>query len=245
MQNNNYDPREDSDLERSFDTQYRALGPDLPELTRHFQFNPRRNWEFDRAIVPFKIGIELEGIYPPKKKVVCHNCGAAVRARKKDGTLGAVVRYPGWHMRFNRFKSDIEKYNKAMAMGWLVFRFLHDDVHGDPFSMVETIRKAIMNRKHLIPAVFKLTERESEVLHYMAAGYTGPEIADMTSMTHATVRSHYQKLRDKLLCNTQASIVARAFCWGLIDLGNIPWKDEAPGLPPTWKDYLENAENGG
>ncbi|MCK5547505.1 MAG: helix-turn-helix transcriptional regulator [Thermoplasmata archaeon] len=223
-----------SSLERSFDTHFIALGHDLPKPVSNFRFATPRKWEFDRAWPEYKVAVELEGTRP--RPIKCHNCGSEVRARKGDGSLGAVIRVYGWHQRFSRFKSDKEKYNAAVRDGWFVLRFIHDDVNANPFEMVEAIREVINSRKHGVPVIESLTEREDQILHLMAAGFTGPEMAERLNLAEMTVKAHIGKIRTKLIVRNRASAVARAACWGMLDLSRIPWPDESPELMGIFDD---------
>jgi DNA-binding CsgD family transcriptional regulator len=224
-----------SELERSFDTQFKRLGQDLPEPVKDFQFAaPRRRWRFDRAWPDYKVAVELEGTRP--RGLTCHNCGEKVRARKQDGSLGDIIRVYGWHQRFARFKSDKEKYNEAVRLGWFVLRFIHDDVNADPFQMVEVIREVIESRKHAVPIIESLTTREDQVLHLMAAGFTGPEMAERLNIGEMTVKAHIEKTRAKLIVRNRASAIARAVCWGLLDLNRIPWPEDTPEMLAIFDD---------
>lgn len=222
------DPMTQSDLERAFDTQFIVLGQDLPRPETNFVFAKPRKFAFDRAWPKHKVAVELEGIYRGSTSITCHNCSTQVRARNNDGSLGKVLRMYGWHQRYSRFKSDKEKYNLAILYGWFVIRFIHDDVHGDPFGMVEFIRKTLDDRKYMVNQIDKLSPREDQVIHLIAAGYTGPEIAKLLQLGPDTIRSHTQNIRQKLVARNQAGAVARASAWGLLDLSRIAWPDESP-----------------
>ena len=216
-----------SDLEHAFDTQYRRLATDMPVPEQNFYFaKPQRAFRFDRAWPDHKVAVELEGIRP--RPVSCHNCGADVRAIGRGGKPGKKIMLYGWHQRFGRFKSDKEKYNLAVSLGWYVLRFFHDDVYGDPFSMVDLIRTVLRSRPSNTKKIYKLSERENQILHMIAAGMTGGEIADELGLNHNTIRTHTSNIRTKLITSDRASSVARAFCWGLLDVNKIPWPDQRP-----------------
>jgi len=218
-----------SSLERSFDTQFRRLGQDFPLPVSDYQFAaPQRRWRFDRAWPEYKVAVELEGTRP--RGLTCHNCGASVRAVKQDGTVGDIIKVYGWHQRFARFKSDKEKYNEAVRRGWYVLRFIHDDVNADPFTMVEIIRDVLLSRKHGVPVIESLTKREDQILHLMAAGFTGPDMAERLNLAEDTIKAHIEKIKSKLIVRNRASAIARAVCWGLIDLERIPWPEDSPEM---------------
>jgi DNA-binding CsgD family transcriptional regulator len=224
-----------SDLERAFDTNFIALGHDLPRPVPHFQFALviGRNFEFDRAWPDYKVAVELEGIYRRSKYVICHQCGEPVRARKKDGSLGKRIPMLGYHQHYGRFKSDVEKYNIATEMGWAVLRFLHDDVHADPFKMVGMIRKVIQERANFIPKIDELTKREDQIIKMAAAGFTNLEMSERLQIKANTVRRHSASILQKFCARNRANAVARAIAWGLLDIKSIPWQDEIPIL---WED---------
>jgi LuxR family maltose regulon positive regulatory protein len=62
-----------------------------------------------------------------------------------------------------------------------------------------------------------LTERESEVLHRMAAGLTYQQIADDLVVSVNTVRHHVKGLYGKLQVSSRAQAVAQARALGLLD----------------------------
>jgi len=226
-----------SDLERAFDTQFRVLGHDLPRPESQFLFAPPRRYRFDRAWPQYHVAVELEGSLGRGSPVRCHNCGETVRARKGDGSLGAVITLPGYHQRIGRFISDREKYNLAVEGGWYVLRFIYDDVHADPFEMVSLIRRVLDARRYRVSQIENLSPREDQIIHLIAAGYSGPEIAERLILGLDTIRSHTQNVRQKLLARNQAEAVARAMAWGLLDLGRVPWADENPYLLSDPDDY--------
>ncbi len=223
-----------SSLERSFDTQFRRLAQDLPDPIENYQFAPPRRYRFDRAWPNHKVAVELEGTRP--RAMECHNCGEKVRAKKGDGTIGDIIRVYGWHQRFSRFKTDKEKYNLAVQNGWLVLRFIHEDVNANPFEMIEALRAVIKSRSHGVPVIETLTTREDQILHLMAAGLTGPEMAERLSLAEMTVKAHIEKLRSKLIVRNRASAVARAACWGMLDLERIPWPEDTPEMLSFYDD---------
>lgn len=68
----------------------------LPEATPEYRFHGRRKWRFDYAWPAWKVALEVEG----------------------------GVWTGGAHGRGTGITRDIEKYNHAAAMGWLVVRCL-------------------------------------------------------------------------------------------------------------------------
>ena len=215
-----------SELERAFDTQFRSLAYDLPQPTPHFQFDARRRWEFDRAWPEYRVAAELEG-GSFGKRIVCHNCGSVVRTMTNRGTVGREVRSAGWHGHYGRFLSDREKYNSATVQGWMVLRFVNDDVISQPVVMVEVIRQALENRGYSVSRVDYLPPQQVRILHLVAAGFPEEEIALRLSVTIPSVKSHIRRMCERLRATNRANAVARAMVWGLLDPMHIPWACDA------------------
>ena len=62
-----------------------------------------------------------------------------------------------------------------------------------------------------------LTPREIEVLGRAAEGRTGPEIARLLGLSHATIETHFKNIYEKLKVRTRAAAVAKAMRLGWID----------------------------
>ena len=211
-----------SDLERAFDTQFLRLGHDLPEPEVFYKPFTGRGYHFDRSWPTMKIGIELQGGthgYP----IICHNCNVRVRGIKSDGTPGKEIRIPGHHARRSQLTSDMEKINLAQLNGWAVLLFGHDDVHANPFQMVDQIRRLIEKRRYLAHPHLDLTARELEILTYVAGGFTGREIAIRVDCKVNTVKSHVATIVTKLNAVNRTSAVATAASLGLIDWEKVTW----------------------
>lgn len=72
----------------------------LPQPEREYRFHPVRKWRFDYAWPTYMVALEVEG---------------AVWVR-------------GRHTRGSGFLKDMEKYNTAASMGWLVLRTTPQDL---------------------------------------------------------------------------------------------------------------------
>lgn len=72
----------------------------LPAPVREYAFHPERKWRFDFADPRLKIAAECEG-------------GVWIQGR---------------HNRGSGFVADIEKYNAAALLGWLVLRFTRTQI---------------------------------------------------------------------------------------------------------------------
>ena len=80
-------------------------------------FYPGRKWRIDVAIVDLKIGIEIEG----------------------------GVWTNGRHTRGNGFIEDMEKYNAAATLGWVILRFTPQDLN--KIATFETVKKVVELKK--------------------------------------------------------------------------------------------------
>jgi PAS domain S-box-containing protein len=68
----------------------------------------------------------------------------------------------------------------------------------------------------LEPATGTLSRREREVVHLVALGNTGPEIADELQISHDTVRTHARNAMLKVGARSRAHLVAKALGQGLV-----------------------------
>lgn len=98
-----------SDLEAAFDTLWRQCGG--PALVAEHRFAPPRRWRFDRAHVPARVAIEIDG--------GTHNGGR--------------------HVTGAGYTRDCEKLNAAAWRGWLIFRLTSDMLRDDPVGHLAPI----------------------------------------------------------------------------------------------------------
>lgn len=89
----------------AFDEVAEILKQDLPKLKcgpayAEFQFDDGRKWRFDWALPQIMCAVEIDG-------------GAWTRGR---------------HTRGKGFVGDLEKLNRATALGWRVYRFTPEQV---------------------------------------------------------------------------------------------------------------------
>jgi two-component system nitrate/nitrite response regulator NarL len=63
----------------------------------------------------------------------------------------------------------------------------------------------------------KLTDRETEVLHLVAEGYSAPEIGKHIHLSTTTVKSHLHSLYEKLGVSDRAAAVAEAMRRGMLE----------------------------
>ena len=210
-----------TDLERAFDTQFIALGQDLPRPQSEYYFAKPRKWRVDRAWPEYKVAVEIEG-GTWGRKVICHNCGQVVHAKTAGGKVGKQIRLYGGHNAAG-FKKDIEKYNRLAADGWILLRYTNEDIYADPHSMVKQIRGALESRAYQVAEIARLSKLQEKSLYLIAAGFKTAEIAERMNTTETALRRSVQKTCQRLEVNTRAAAVARAIAWGVIDLEEIPW----------------------
>ena len=90
------------------------------EVKPEHMFYQGRKWRIDFAIVDLKIGIEIEG---------------------------GVWTY-GAHTRGKGFVDDMEKYNAAATLGWVILRFTPQDLN--KITTFETVQKTIEARRYCL-----------------------------------------------------------------------------------------------
>ena len=64
-----------------------------------------------------------------------------------------------------------------------------------------------------------LSDREAEIVHLVALGESGPEIADTLNIAHDTVRTHVRNAMGKLGARSRAHLVAKALGEGHVPTG--------------------------
>src|SRR5450759_3419784 len=131
-------------------------------------------------------------------------------AQKRDGTpLRLVTR-------------TVAVPSPGAAYRCLVHLFEHGD--GAALATILTRLRSVVAPKPEPPtgpaverhASVTLTRREHEVLEFIAAGYGSVNIAARLGLSHATVRSHVQRLLRRLEVHSQAEAVSVAFRRGLL-----------------------------
>lgn len=92
------------------------------KYVREHMFHPDRRWRLDFIFpeAPKRTAVEIEGI--------------TRFGRNKDGSMRL-----GRHQTHKGIKADMEKYNSAAMMGWLVLRVTQDQVRsGEALQLLET-----------------------------------------------------------------------------------------------------------
>ena len=87
------------------------------KVASEHKFHDMRKWRLDFAIIDLKIGIEIEG--------GVWSCGA--------------------HTRGKGFIEDMEKYNAAVTLGWVILRFTPQDLN--KITTFETVKKVVELKK--------------------------------------------------------------------------------------------------
>ncbi|MGZ0150875.1 endonuclease domain-containing protein [Kribbella sp. WER1] len=88
----------------------------------------------------------LDGFEP---QVVVSAGGVLVRVDLGHRTARIALEAEGYefHGSAAKFAADCRRYDDLVAAGWLVLRFTYQQVIGDPAWVVETIRKAVNDRR--------------------------------------------------------------------------------------------------
>lgn len=98
----------------------------LPEPEPEQEFHPTRHWRFDWLWRQGKVALEIEGGAFMGKK--CPTCG---------------LRPGGGHNRGNVFLDNMDKYNEASLLGYLLLRATWDQVNsGEAFALVKRALEA-------------------------------------------------------------------------------------------------------
>lgn len=87
------------------------------QVVPEHKFHYVRKWSIDFAIIDLKIGIEIEG----------------------------GVWTNGRHVRGKGFIDDMEKYNAAVTLGWVILRFTPQDLN--KITTFETVKKVVELKK--------------------------------------------------------------------------------------------------
>jgi DNA-binding NarL/FixJ family response regulator len=105
-----------------------------------------------------------------------------------------------------------------------------DDVH----RALQVARSRSDADKDLQRRVDRLTPREVEVLSAMAAGASGPEIAEELGMSPHTVRTHVQNILTKLGVHSKTDAVVAAIRMGKVTPPDLaPPEAGTPGAGPS------------
>lgn len=90
------------------------------KVEKELKFHPERKWRFDYAIPEYKIAIEIDG--------------------------GLWLDGGGRHNRASGYKGDMEKFNAAASLGWLVLKFTPQQKFLT--STLEIIKETLKYKQH-------------------------------------------------------------------------------------------------
>ena len=85
------------------------------------------------------------------------------------------------------------------------------------------IEKFVSNQpvdREMAKRIGSLSDRESEVLRWVAKGLTNGEIGDRIFVSEATIKSHVSHILTKLVARDRAQAVAFAYEAGLLKAGS-------------------------
>lgn len=93
---------------------------------REYIFHDVRKWRFDGAIVDLRIAFEIEGglysgVKARQQLDVAFAAGASLPAAV---VRDALLSQGGRHNKAAGMEKDLEKYNEAAALGWVVIRVM-------------------------------------------------------------------------------------------------------------------------
>jgi very-short-patch-repair endonuclease len=100
-----------------FQQYWRVFGG-MIEPEYEYRFHPTRRWRFDVAFPKAKVAVELDG----------------------------GVYTQGRHTRGAGFEGDCEKINAALDLGWVVYRYSGGMLEGDPQTVMDQIKAAVIRR---------------------------------------------------------------------------------------------------
>ncbi|HQV12246.1 MAG TPA: PAS and helix-turn-helix domain-containing protein [Nitrospira sp.] len=152
-------------------------------------------------------------------------CGSGVRnfdiqTRTKNGkviwlnvsSLPVPSRKPGRFLVAHLFR-DISARQKVLGLAEELYAVLAP-TSGRNRPISETPRRAPDERPDTmptVPALLPLSEREREILRWLAAGKNGKEIAEALCISPVTVRNHIQHILEKLGAHSRLQALAIAF----------------------------------
>lgn len=92
------------------------------EVVKEHIFHPTRKWRFDYAIPEHKIAIEIDG-------------GVWINGR---------------HNRASGYVKDMQKFNAAASMGWVVLKFTPDEMYKQStFDIIKQTIKTIEDERNM------------------------------------------------------------------------------------------------
>ncbi|MGE5619558.1 MAG: hypothetical protein ACM3US_09910 [Sphingomonadaceae bacterium] len=127
-------------LEANFDLLLEA--DCLPPAVHEYRFDPERDYRVDRAYVSIQVGFELEGgLFGTGPRSNCRACGRPLI---------------GGHTSVSGILRDIEKHNRALELGWELYRISPDMIDdGRALLLVERVlaRKGLIAPRPVNPII--------------------------------------------------------------------------------------------
>lgn len=150
--------------------------------------------------------------YPGFTEDVTMNAIEEIRKISTETRILAITNY------FNTRPELVERARQAGA-----HLVVSKDVVHDPDSLGERIREVLEVRpdKSVLPPIERLTEREIEVLKWVAKGYQDKQIANELNIAEGTVKKHLTDIYQKLGARNRAQATAVAYERGLLPRGTI------------------------
>ncbi|CDX04352.1 Oxygen regulatory protein NreC [Desulfitobacterium hafniense] len=117
-------------------------------------------------------------------------------------------------------KSGASGYVLKQAADTELLQAIRDVARGEIYldsSLAQNLVKSMYSpRKDNNRSASNLTEREKEVLRYIALGYTNKEIGESLSVSVKTVETHKARIMEKIQCHKRSDLVRYAIEQGYI-----------------------------
>ena len=112
-------------------------------------------------------------------------------------------------------KIELRKVTGDLNFPVLLRGFLLPDLQGNGEASLLILMEKIGRQTRIIPTQtaerFRLTEREQEIVKYIADGRTNKEIAQSLSISEHTVKEHVRHLLKKTKTSTRTAVLAQVY----------------------------------
>ena len=136
-------------IDLPIETQIKALKLPTPEPEYKFATSIGRKWAFDLAWPEHLIAFEIEGGVFGRMITVMNGWYHKGKGRTEPIPPGTKIRLGGGHSSGPGIERDIEKYNHAACLGWIVIRATTRQIRdGIAITMLE---RAFEARKSVVP----------------------------------------------------------------------------------------------
>ncbi|MEO5913239.1 MAG: response regulator transcription factor [Luteolibacter sp.] len=163
-----------------------------------------------RKIPAARPEVILMDVFLPKMSGI--ECTARLKEIMPDAKILIVTASDDEELVFHALEAGADGYLLKHASPADVIQALEDVLHGGmPMTsgvarkVAEFFHKKGQERRQLV----RLSQRETEVLELIAAGYVNKEIADKLSLTVQTVRSYLKTIYEKLHVHSRAEAVLK------------------------------------